>query len=461
VRFALTTGSRENKPFVIATVEDTGIGIKNEDKRKLFGTFQQLDPSKNRGVTGTGLGLAITKNFLDMMGGFIEVQSEYGKGSRFTVYFPLVEGDPHKVESAHIVPVMARDNTTVLVVDDMPENLTVAKEFLVRHNVKADTVLSGVEALTLVQEADKAGRPYELIFMDHMMPDMDGLETTQRLRAQGFHKPIIALSANAVTGALEVFRAAGMDDFLAKPIEVRQLNAILARWLPPEKMVVDEEKTQSTPAILSPPGDSASLRKELWAALRQIPALDVDKGLSHVAGEQDVYFQVLRQFCNGMDETVSVLRESAEKEDWPGFAVRAHGIKGVLKTIGQDDLADRAFALEKAGKAADAVFCQSAGEPFCAALRDFRDALLKSGLMEATQEQKQKTPVTPEEFRALLQALRTALASYREQDIDQAVSRLKESAMDKQTDAVVEKICELAASFDYDEAEEKIAALLG
>ncbi|MDR1972739.1 MAG: PAS domain-containing protein, partial [Treponema sp.] len=174
VSFTLSHGRRNNDEteYLIARITDSGVGIKEEDIPKLFGNFQQLDARKNRGVTGTGLGLAITKNLLAMMNGRIEVESIYGQGSTFTVYLPLVPGDPGKVQGPEqgIPTVMAKKGVRVLVADDVPANLTVALGFLAKHGIAAETADGGLEAVEKVRESVEQGRPYDIVFMDHMMP---------------------------------------------------------------------------------------------------------------------------------------------------------------------------------------------------------------------------------------------------------------------------------------------------
>ncbi|MDR1787963.1 MAG: response regulator [Treponema sp.] len=218
-------------------VSDSGVGIKDDQKKRLFVSFEQLDRKRTQGVQGAGLGLAITKQLLDLMGGAVTVKSVYGEGSIFSAFIPLVKGDPAKVVlgAGKDDTVQAAADVKVLVVDDLPINLSVALGYLARHGIKADTAESGAEALARVK-----ARRYDLIFMDHMMPDMDGIETVKRLRSLGADwlktVPVVSFSANAVQGARELFVAAGMNDFIAKPLRPGELNRVLGRWLPPDKI---------------------------------------------------------------------------------------------------------------------------------------------------------------------------------------------------------------------------------
>jgi signal transduction histidine kinase/CheY-like chemotaxis protein/HPt (histidine-containing phosphotransfer) domain-containing protein len=390
VRFALSQGRRNGADYLIATVEDSGIGIKSEDMPRLFGTFQQFDMKKNRGITGTGLGLAITKRLLDMMGGFVELKSEYGKGSTFTIFIPLVPGLAAKTETntgATQTVYAATDDLHILVVDDTPENLTVAAGFLATHNIQADTADGGEAAIRLVQT-----KRYDLVFMDHMMPDVDGIEAAIRIRALAdtlpfasdwYRKmPIIALSANAVQGARALFLASTMNDFVSKPIEARALNEALIRWLPAEKLTFDRNAAPLKPVL----EETDALSEELSA----IPHLDVSAGFSHTGGRNS-YYKVLRQFCNGFDENTARVTAALESADWSDYAIRIHAFKGVLATIGHQELAEAAFKLEQAAKSAtayaaasDAEICRRDTGTFRAALALFRKELLATSLIPKT-----------------------------------------------------------------------------
>ncbi|MDR2594483.1 MAG: response regulator [Fibromonadaceae bacterium] len=215
------------------TVADSGIGIRKEDLEKLFDDFVRFDFAVNKDVEGTGLGLAITKNLVKMMNGNISVQSEYGKGSTFTVKLP------QKIRYCESFDAIKSDSVTIkfnapkariLVVDDIDTNLKVAKGLMLPYKMQVDLCLSGIEAIERVKAND-----YDLVFMDHMMPEMNGIEATKRIRKMYANLPIIALTVNAVSGAKEMFLSNGFSDFLSKPIDIIKLNSILEKWLPEDK----------------------------------------------------------------------------------------------------------------------------------------------------------------------------------------------------------------------------------
>jgi signal transduction histidine kinase/ActR/RegA family two-component response regulator len=215
---------------IVFEIIDTGIGIKKEDLPFLFQAFQQVDVAKNRHIRGTGLGLSVSKYLIELMEGSIEVESEYGKGSLFRISIPKVEGIKPAPSKKPQTNLNFGGQVKALVVDDNELNLTVASGLLRIHGIKSDKASSGKEALEMVSNNE-----YQMIFMDQMMPEMDGLETTANIRAMGgrlLNIPIIALTANAMAGAKETLIAAGMNDFLTKPIHRDELTAILAKWIP-------------------------------------------------------------------------------------------------------------------------------------------------------------------------------------------------------------------------------------
>lgn len=220
------------------SIEDTGIGIKTEAIQRLFSAFEQLDMVRNKQVLGTGLGLAITKRLCEQMNGSIEVQSSYGLGSCFTVRLPLLLGKQSdlpvemRTKKFNFIAPEAR----VLLVDDIDINLEIASYMLSPYEVKTDMAQSGLQAIEKVEN-----QHYDLIFMDHMMPDLDGVETTKIIRGKGgalAEIPVIALTANAVSGAMAMFLENGFSGFLSKPMDDYALANCLLKWLPKDKIIM-------------------------------------------------------------------------------------------------------------------------------------------------------------------------------------------------------------------------------
>ena len=230
-------------------IEDTGMGIKEKDLAAIFESFRQLDMNRNRKIEGTGLGLAITKQLVTMMQGDIQVESEYGKGTRFTIYIQQKVIDKRVISEKNIVSeetekktqMFTCDTYRVLVVDDIPINVKVAMALLRVYGFKIDQATSGPEAIELCKK-----NTYDMIFMDHMMPEMDGIEATKIIRSEckdtSGQAIIIALTANAIQGAKEEYLANGFDDFLSKPFERHQLHEMLEKWIPEERREIVEKK---------------------------------------------------------------------------------------------------------------------------------------------------------------------------------------------------------------------------
>ena len=230
-------------------IEDTGMGIKEKDLAAIFESFRQLDMNRNRKIEGTGLGLAITKQLVTMMQGDIQVESEYGKGTRFTIYIQQKVIDKRVISEKNIVSeetekktqMFTCDTYRVLVVDDIPINVKVAMALLRVYGFKIDQATSGPAAVELCKK-----NTYDMIFMDHMMPEMDGIEATKIIRSEckdtSGQAIIIALTANAIQGAKEEYLANGFDDFLSKPFERHQLHEMLEKWIPEERREIVEKK---------------------------------------------------------------------------------------------------------------------------------------------------------------------------------------------------------------------------
>ncbi len=228
--------------------QDTGLGIKEEDKKKLFSKFQRLDMKKNRNIEGTGLGLAITTSLVQMMKGTISVESTYGQGSTFTVRLPqrVEHYEPMGDFKKRIEEFLEQQETyqesftapeaRILVVDDTEMNLIVVQSLLEKTQMQIDTCFSGMECLEAIKDTH-----YDIVFLDHMMPEMDGIETLKRAKELKGSKckktPFVALTANAVSGVREMFLANGFDDYISKPVDGKTLESVVQKFLPADKVL--------------------------------------------------------------------------------------------------------------------------------------------------------------------------------------------------------------------------------
>jgi signal transduction histidine kinase/DNA-binding NarL/FixJ family response regulator/HPt (histidine-containing phosphotransfer) domain-containing protein len=473
VSFTLDTGKLPGsedagKDCLVVKISDTGIGIKKENIPLLFESFQQMDTRKNKDIEGTGLGLAIVRQIVTLMDGSITVESEYGKGSIFTVYIPLVAGDPSKVEksSADTRRLIASEGVRVLVVDDVPANLIVALGFLKRYQITADTAEDGQGAIDMIAKSFDENRPYDIIFMDHMMPGMDGIETTRRIReleqsrqnknGEVPHIPIICLSANAVQGVEKLFLSSGMDGFISKPIESAALAGILKKFLPEGKYTFVDQKKDQTAANPNPREEG--IRREL----ANIEGMDVAQGLRYVAESFETYISTLKQFSAGMEKGTSLIRRSLAAEDWKSYTVQVHAYKGICATIGAQILSAWGKRLEDTSKSEDKSVCLVETDAFCAALEEFNAALRRTSLFAET-GRTEKTEIDAAGMAAKLEAFAQACGEGRVARIKAAIQELESlhlAGAPPEFEKHLAELLDLARSLDYDEAAEKIRGML-
>ena len=340
---------------------DTGIGIRREDMDKLFLSFQRLDEERNRNIEGTGLGISIVQSLLKMMGSSLQVESEYGKGSRF--YFDLkqqiVDDTPigsnafheknrqlQKEEKEYLYAPEAR----VLIVDDNQMNLKVATGLLKRSKIIVDTAMSGMECIQKVEKGH-----YDIIFLDHMMPEMDGIETLRTMKNGAYltkNTIVIVMTANAIVGAKDQYLSEGFDDYISKPVAVDKLEQMLATYLPKE-LVSFRRKEQQTAKQLAVQESEAEqtdafTQEELLSLYGKIPQLNVLMGLSFCADSKMFYLEMLKEFaCGKKDEELEAFLEN---EDWENYRITVHALKGNAKSIGAVALSEEALVLEMAAK---------------------------------------------------------------------------------------------------------------
>lgn len=366
-------GKRDAFLVLVITVRDTGIGIKKEDIDRLFESFTRVDEKKNRNIEGTGLGLNLTKNLVEMMGGEISVSSVYGQGSTFQARIQqhIRNHEPMGDFAKRYHEQMERENletqlvyapdARILVVDDVPMNLLVAKGLLKYTAVTVDTAESGIEALDKIQK-DK----YDLIFMDHLMPVMDGVECFHQMREMENHPnittPVIILTANAILGARDEYMQTGFADYLSKPIQEKELNAVLLKYLPQEKLslrrlgaskekvteVQNAESAEETQAKESVQFATDGSQKQGFAA---ISGLDISTGLSYCMDDMNFYEEMIGEYLK--NDKRAALEEFYAQEDLENYRITVHALKSTSLTIGAVELSEQAKKLEMAAKSKD------------------------------------------------------------------------------------------------------------
>ncbi|MFP3154379.1 ATP-binding protein [Lachnospiraceae bacterium ZAX-1] len=547
------------------TIEDSGIGIREEDLQLLFNEFVRVDMNSNKNVVGTGLGLSITQSLCRAMGGDIVVSSEYGKGSAFVAtleqecvsgeklatvvnaknkhvllyerksmcadsiaytlnglgvtttcansagsflnwlasgkydfaFFPInmaeevvkivgtasLKTEPvallavgeslganinRIIMPAFAIPVAnilngittsrIHDNYEVrfiapsvrtLIVDDIETNLKVAKGLFAPYQLEIDTCLSGREAVKLLKNAN-----YDIVFMDHMMPDMDGVEATAKIRAMDgsyFKKlPIIALTANAVVGMREMFLENGFTDFLAKPIELQKLNKIMEQWIPKEKRFKADETMQIN--------DGGSKER----TLPDIDGLDVAHGILMTGGSEENYTEVLKLFSRDARARINVMQDTAKDEgaDLILFATNAHALKSAAASIGASAVSEMAKELELAGKSGDTKMINEKLRAFLEELKMLAgniecavNPILDAQQSDGAQEDIQK--ISEEDLTALRESLKTDDISA----ADELLSRLGKMKLSEKNQEILAGIEENVLIFDIESAIEDIDKL--
>ena len=356
--------------LLVITVRDTGIGIKEEDLGKLFESFTRIEEKRNRNIEGTGLGLNLTKNLVNLMGGEVFAESTYGKGSCFTAKIPQKiadakpMGDFGKRYQQYLstsdddkLSFLAPD-AKILVVDDVTMNLKVVEGLLKATKIQIDTAVSGSECLECVKTT-----PYQMIFLDHMMPEMDGLETLEHMKNladnPNAQTPVIMLTANAIVGAKEEYIEAGFTDYLTKPIRETELLEMILKYLP-EELVCENggqgiEKSQDAQDMEQP--EAGGEGAEPLQRLEQLEGLDVKTGLTYCMNEEDFYIEMLQEFLRA--DKASQLKHFLAEEDWDNYRTTVHALKSTSLTIGAVHLSGEAKALEMAAKEGNMDYIRS------------------------------------------------------------------------------------------------------
>ena len=587
----------QNKSVLLKiAVSDTGKGIKPEDQAKLFDEFSQVDRKKNMGIEGTGLGLAITKRLCVAMGGDISVESEYGKGSVFTVIIPQgIESEtpfaeveepeqkkvlvyerravcsksvswslknmkvPHRLITnpgdfadalsqeewfyvfcgsglyREIRPIMNDEGSSfsglkkpslalmvdwgaevnipntrflyvpiqslsianilngkedskgyterdkgsgairftlksarLLIVDDILTNLKVAEGLLMPYQAGVDTCLSGREAVELVKR-----REYDIVFMDHMMPDMDGIEATTAIRewemmqgsGQRRQVPIIALTANAISGMKEMFIEKGFNDFLAKPIDVSKLDEMLDRWIEEGKKGNGEKgngewgvgngegrRGEASEKGFSPPPDAAM-------PLPAIPGVDVQRGIAMTGGDTDFYHKVLSMFGKDVQERLPFLQTMPDKDTLPAFVTQVHALKSASASIGAADVSALAAQLEDAGRNRDGAFIEQQLPVFAEQLAELAKNITIA--LEADGGTADSETTAADALVPHLRDLSAALQSMKADDIDRIMEEITRKPLNADFKAALEQISSDVLMAEFDKAIGAVDELIG
>jgi signal transduction histidine kinase/ActR/RegA family two-component response regulator len=445
-------------------VTDSGIGIREADIARLFSDYNQVDTRSNRSIEGTGLGLSITKMMAEMMDGAIAVESEYGRGSTFTVRVrqgfvtdvPIGAEVAENLKRFHYCADKRSKNAKlvrawlpyakVLVVDDVQTTLDVARGMMKPYGMRVDCVTGGRQAIDRIRAAEVT---YNAIFMDHMMPEMDGIEAARIIREIGTEYaqniPIIALTANALIGNEKMFLEKGFQAFISKPIDIVQLDAVVRRYL--------RNKDLEEACLGGMDEDAPEAGTGADAKAPAIEGIDAARCLERLGGDEASLRDVLRSYAANTPPLLERLREAA-RDDLPAYAIIVHGVKGSSRGICADPLGDMAEALERAAKAGDAGFVEGNGEALIeAAERLIGD--LRAALDAAGAETPKAVKLAPDA--ALLARIAACCASYDMDGIDEAMAELESFAYEKQAD-LAEWLREQIDRMEFDAVRDRLSA---
>lgn len=446
--------------YLRAQVIDTGIGIKQEDIQKLFSPFERIEERRNRTIEGTGLGMSIVKSLLSSMGSHLEVKSEYGKGSDFSFSVEQKVCDWEEIgnyeemkerieaEKTAYKESFQAPQARILVVDDTPLNLTVIKGLLRSTRIQVDTAESGFIALKMARDTK-----YDIILIDHRMPKMDGIEMLHVLRGENTsanHSSVcIALTANAISGAKEMYLSVGFEDYLSKPVEASKLEMMIAKYLPPEKILhsgeqgfIEQKPGWDGTERRRPPTSSKETRDAL-SIWKQLFGIDAAIAI-HNCGSSDVFLEAIRNFYDAIEEKSSQIQLFYEEKNWNDYTVLVHALKSSARLIGAMELSEDAAFLEQCGDEA------------------------KIGDNEAIDFINEKTAPVLELYRSYMQKLAPLvgkaaaaeeLPQIEQAKLDDALSALKEvvSVFDfDSADAIMEELAKYSMPHDFEEKYKKI-----
>jgi signal transduction histidine kinase/DNA-binding NarL/FixJ family response regulator/HPt (histidine-containing phosphotransfer) domain-containing protein len=442
--------------WLVSSVKDSGVGIRPEDLEKLFSEYNQVDTKSNRKIEGTGLGLSICKSMVELMDGTITVASEYGEGSTFTVRIKqgLVDKDaigPEVVATlkSFNYSMNKRDRSAklirahlpyarVLIVDDVPTNLDVAKGMMKPYGMQIDCVTSGSAAIKLIRTAEVK---YQAIFMDHMMPEMDGIEATRIIREEigteyARTVPIIALTANAIVGNDEMFLQNGFQAFLSKPIDIMRMDAEINQWVRDKdlekKLAAEgwtdqfEDKRRGGERRHNDKdrrgGFDRRQRSQYdgFAGRFKDAAVDIEQGLGFFGGDEEIYLGVLRSYVQNTPPLLDQVRNYS-KETLPDYAIVVHGIKSSSRSIGSEQVGSLAEELEYAAKAGDFSSVEAKTSELVALVENLVEHLA-AVLQEFEAENPKPLKAEPDE--ALLARLLEACKSIDIDEVDAAIEEL-------------------------------------
>ncbi len=431
-------------------VQDTGIGIKPEDMKKLFKEFERIEEKRNRHVEGTGLGMAITQNLLSLMGSSMQVESNYGRGSKFSFYLKqrVINWEPlgnyeqsyqeYLKECRAYRETFKAPDAQLLVVDDNPMNLMVFKSLLKQTKIIIDTATSGAEGLRMTQ-----AKLYDLIFLDHMMPNKDGIETLNELRSQigniNRFTPAICLTANAISGAREQYISAGFSEYLTKPVDSVRLENMLFTYLPKDKIQVVKQRI--------PVEASKTKINEILRTLKEQEWIDISVGIQN-SGDMEAYLPLLQVFYETLEENCQTIERLYKDGNIKDYTIKVHALKSSARLIGALEFAEEAQKLENAGKGEDVEYINEHHQSFMVQYKSFKEPLAE---IFKQQEGKEKPEADRELLEGVFAEIRSAAEEMDGDRLEDIFSEMQEYRIPQDQEELYTKLKEATSQLDYGE----------
>lgn len=482
INFTVDGGTFENQVILFFTVRDTGIGIKEEDLPKLFEEFERVDEEASKHIEGTGLGMAITRRLLELMGSTLEVESSYGVGSTFRFRLcqevvdvqPIgdIEEKPQNESRLEYKVLFTAPEAQVLVVDDNIVNLKVFSSLLSSTKINVDTADSGKNCISYVRL-----KHYDVIFLDHMMPEMDGIETLKRLKNMDDSKckdtPIIVLTANAVAGAREMYLDAGFDDFLSKPIIPEKLENMVFKYLPEDLVhkeeIIIEREVDNVPEIDTQSGKDSNSSMEL----PEIEGLDWTLARSHM-NDDNMLMEMINNFFVSLESEADYLKNRYEeifengavtiedvendenlKNSLDNYRIKVHSMKSSANLIGLAFLGYMARTLEYAARDGKLEVIRVMTEEFLSDWLSYKQKL-KPCIQE---EDGDKNIGDGRELTDILQKMETALKAVDIDLVDSLMSQVKEYKYGAEEKKLVETLNAAVTNLEEERIYEYIGKL--
>lgn len=423
------------------SVKDTGIGVKPEDMDKLFSAFERLDEVKNSGIQGTGLGLDISRQFAELMKGELKCESVYGEGSEFILTVTQKIIDPEEIgkfseqsdmeaKGPYVAKFSAPD-AKVLVVDDNPMNLSVVEGLLKSTKVKLSKATDGVECLAIMEK-----EKFDVVLLDHMMPNMDGIETIKHIREKDDKIPVFALTANTQIepGYYESF---GFTGYLEKPINSATLEEAIKNCLP-EELVKNPEVSFGTG------GDNKLPESLLW--LGSIDGISVESGVKYSGGIESFIF-ALNLFYDTIDENYNAIKNAYDSDDIKMYTIKVHALKTSARIIGAKELSELALSLEEAGKKEDRGYIKDNTGKLLKIYESYKEKLSR---LEESKHEKEKEIITEEEYKEAITALKEIIPQMDYDAAEMVIDQLEGYLLNEEREELCKSLRKCLTNVDWD-----------